>query len=214
MSDLLTALRTVGAYYGDHDTETIDFDTEDSLELDDSLSPDQAVQVLASFAGDATLKSTGRMRAVETLDRPEAEPPPVVPPKVEPASALPPPRATQPSKTKSGPMLGLAIGGLVGAGLLFWALTSSPTPAPELGTPVAPESTPELPPELPPEPTPEATPEPTPEATPEPTPRPVAKPAPVPRPTPAPIVKPKPTPKPESTPDTTVPGYKDNPYGD
>lgn len=212
MSDLLTALRTVGSYYGDHDTETIDFDTEDSLELDDSVSPDQAVHVLAPFAGDATLKSTGKMRAVESLDRPEAGPPPVVPPKVEPASALPPPRATPPPKTKSGPMLGLAIGGLIGAGLLFWALTSSPTPtpAPELGTPVAPESTPELPPER----TPEATLERTPEATPKPTPRPVVKPAPVPRPTPAPVVKPKPTPKPESTPDTTVPGYKDNPYGD
>ncbi len=217
MSELLTALRKVGSFYGDHDTETIDFDTaEESIELDESVAPDQPLPALAP-AGDAILQSAGNMRAVEVEQ--SAPPPPGLPPTPEPAPVAPAPpppprprRPKPPEKKGSGLLVGLGIGAVLAVGVVLFALRpggeADDTPAPPEPVDTGPVDVAPVDPEPTPEPV-EATPEPTPAPTPAPTPKPVVKPS----PTPAPVVKPEPPePTPEPKDESTVPGYKDNPY--
>ena len=210
MSELLTALRTVGTFYGGQDTETIDMDTEDSLDLDDSMAPDLATPAIGAGSMARDLQ-------------PLSPPPPVAPKSVEavaeeaPEVARPPSRAA-PSPRRSmwvvlGPLL-IVVAGIVVAVLQMRAppeevvLPASielSVPPIELATPAGALTPPD--PVLVPESTPEAVP--TPAAQ-----KPPVRPAGV---TPRPRPRAEPTPAPEepaAKDDTKVPGYKDNPYGD
>jgi serine/threonine-protein kinase len=233
MSELLTALRAVGAFYGDHETETIELENtgEESIELDDSITPgsDLAAPGRPSPAGDAILDSTGKMRAVrvrrkgapgEISQAPPAAPtPPDSPPQAKPTERKkPPPPRVEESQSRTGLWVALSL--LLVAGGTFAALQSrradsdatpatdpseaGETPALRGATPAEPDATPEL-----------VAPTPAPVAKPRTTPRSVK-----PRPTPAAAVTPKPTPRAQPTPtpeepkraDETAPGYKPNPY--
>ena len=238
MSELLTALRKVASFYGDHDTETIDFDTaEESIELDESVSPGRPLPVPAS-AGDAILQSTGKMRAVpvdpavaaaSTAPYPALEDEPAASPEVaEPSperTAKPKPKqrrgkkAAPPSKKRGSMLPGLLVGAVLAIGVIVSALRPEPEPdpAPADVAPVDVAPVDVAPVDVAPvDVAPEATPEPTPEPVTKPTPAPVAKPRPRPvrTPPPAPVARPTPTPEPTPKPadDTAVPGYKDNPY--
>ena len=87
MSALLSALRDVGSFYGDHDTETIDFENaEESIDLDDSVSPAKVMEVLRESPTGAEGKRFGPGGSLPVPARrgPEAPPAPA------PVDATPP----------------------------------------------------------------------------------------------------------------------------
>jgi eukaryotic-like serine/threonine-protein kinase len=214
MADLLQALRDVGAYFGDEQTETLDLDIGESGELG----------------------VMGGSRAVRSEPAPLTDPglASVADAEVGATRAMPPAGSRKRRRKRSmAPLwigLGLLLFAVLAAAVVAVVLIQGraneievessgamdlgepdvvePTPAADVLTePATPQSTPAP---VTPRPTPHPTARPTPAVV-RPTPAPTA--APTAAPTPAPTAAPTPAPTPAPSGDDDVPsGYKDNPY--